>query len=579
MATPPGVVTNIIKYNDTTVYNNNSSWTNSAYRIIKITKDTSVSPAFYNWFMANTTKMPKLSSVLNDNSWADIATAADLGIGQNYWSVGDTKEVTLNGSVGYGGSSYDYDSRVIFDQLKYWVYIIGFDHNSAKEGKGIAFQGFKTAQTDGIDIAVTAANYNSTGSGIVMNNTNTNVGGWTGSAAYKTIMTQWKISFTPDLQKVIKSTMLSTDDVGNSSTAASSIKVSTNEVYYLAEYEVFGVNKYANTNEPAQQAQYAYYKAGNSKVKYHSDNTSTAATWWLRSSDRYISGNFCSVGTDGSAVRHSAYASYGFAPCFKVGIPGKASPTPQSGVTYTTGLNHLSPDMISYISKCISNNGNITNETTTIYYDDSDYHHSMISVGDQVTIALNGTNYIFDVIGFNHDYLADFSAYGTTTRTNMAGITFQMHDCFATTYKMNSSNTNVGGWKESLMRTSTMPLMKGYMPAEWQAIIKTCRTASGTGGGSTGGQEIVYDDCFLLSEIEIFGYTTNSVSGGLEGVQYAYYKAGNSKIKKRSGSSYEWWERSPNSGNSAYFCDVNFTGGATKGQAAASLGVAFAFCV
>lgn len=412
-----------------------------------------------------------------------------------------------------------------------------------------------------------------------MNNTNTNVGGWTGSAAYKTIMTQWKTSFTPDLQKVIKSTMLYTDDVGNSSTAASSIKASTNEVYYLAEYEVFGSNGFANTNEPAQQAQYAYYATGNSKIKYRSDSTTTAAVWWLRSPSRIHSNTFCTVNLSGTSNASLASTSIGSAPCFKVGIPGKASPTPQSGVTYTTGLNSISPSMISYISKCISNNVNITNITTSVYYDDSDNHHYKISIGDQVTIALNGTNYAFDVIGFNHDYLADFSAYGTATRTNMAGITFQMHDCFATTYKMNSTNTNVGGWKDSLMRTSTMPLMKGYMPAEWQTIIKTCRTASGTGGGSTSDQEIVYDDCFLLSEIEIFGYTTDSVSAGLEGVQYAYYKAGNSKIKKRSGSSYEWWERSPVSGNSAYFCDVNFTGGATKGMAAASLGVAFAFCV
>ena len=36
---------------------------------------------------------------------------------------------------------------------------------------------------------------------------------------------------------------------------------------------------------------------------------------------------------------------------------------------------------------------------------------------------------------------------------------------------------------------------------------------------------------------------TYSVSG--EGTQYAYYKAGNSKVKNRSGSAETWWERSP----------------------------------
>ena len=253
-------------------------------------------------------------SVLNDNSWADIATAADLGIGQNYWSVGDTKEVTLNGSVGYGSS------QATFSNQKYWVFIIGFDHNSAKEGKGIAFQGFKTAQSGGVDIAVTATNYGSTRSGMVMNATDTNSGGWVGSVAYKTIMPQWKACFPSDLQAVIRSTTLYTDDVGNSSTAASSVKASTNEVYYLAEYEVFGSTHGANTNEAVQQSQYAYYAAGNSKVKYRSDSTGNAAVWWLRSPYRSYSHNFCYVDTNGSAsaMTFYAYNSHGSAPCFKV---------------------------------------------------------------------------------------------------------------------------------------------------------------------------------------------------------------------------------------------------------------------
>lgn len=312
MASDPMALNYAVDYDSSQVYLSGTGWTNPAYRNIKITKDTSVSPAFYNWFMANTTKIPKLSSVLNDNSWADIATAADLGIGQNYWSVGDTKEVTLNGSVGYGSS------QATFSNQKYWVYIIGFDHNSAKEGKGIAFQGFKTAQTGGIDIAVTAPNYNSTGSGMVMNTTQTSSGGWAGSWAHTTGMGQWKNCFPSDLQAVIKSTTLYTDDVGNQSTAASSVKASTNEVYYLAEYEVFGSNHYANTNEPAQQTQYDYYKAGNSKVKYRSDNISNTAIWWLRSPYRSYSEGFCTVGTDGSADPRSAYGSFGSAPCFKV---------------------------------------------------------------------------------------------------------------------------------------------------------------------------------------------------------------------------------------------------------------------
>lgn len=221
---------------------------------------------------------------------------------------GDAKEVTLNGSVGYGSAARTFSNQ------KYWVYIIGINHNEAKEGKGIAFQGFKTAQSGGIDIAVTATNYGSKGSGMVMNSTNTNSGGWVGSAAHKTIMPQWKACFPSDLQAVIRSTTLYADDVGNASTAASSVKASANEVYYLAEYEVFGSNHSANTNEPAQQVQYAYYAAGNSKVKYRSDSTNTAAIWWLRSPrPGPTSTVWCVRGDGGSSYDDPSYP-YGIRP-------------------------------------------------------------------------------------------------------------------------------------------------------------------------------------------------------------------------------------------------------------------------
>ena len=253
-----------------------------------------------------------------------------------------------------------------------------------------------------------------------------------------------------------------------------------------------------------------------------------------------------------------------------------ASLTAQSGVSYTNGLNGLEADAISLFSAAISNNSDIANETSVVYLDNGDIHRK-VSVGDQVTLSLNGTNYTFDVIGFNHDTLTDTAAYGEETATGKAGITFQMHDLFATTYKMNSSTTNSGGWKSSAMRTSTMVTMKGYLPAAWQTAIKPVNKVSGTGGGSSSGTETVSDSCFLLAEIEIFGSTDYSVSG--EGTQYAYYKAGDSKVKNKGGSAGDWWERSPSSFYSDYFCCVDSYGYGDFNYASDSNGVAFGFCV
>ena len=253
-----------------------------------------------------------------------------------------------------------------------------------------------------------------------------------------------------------------------------------------------------------------------------------------------------------------------------------ASLTAQSGVTYTSGISGLSAEKIRFYSEAISNNSNITNSTSVVYIDYGEEHYK-ITVGDQVTLSLNGTNYAFDIIGFNHDTLTDSAAYGEETATGKAGITFQMHDLFDTTYPMNSTNTNSGGWKNSAMRTLTMETIMGYMPIAWQAAIKPVNKASSTGDGSSSGTETVSDSCFLLAEIEIFGSTTYSVSG--EGTQYAYYKAGNSKVKNKSGSASYWWERSPGFNDSYGFCAVSTSGSANNNIANRNRGVAFGFCV
>ena len=253
-----------------------------------------------------------------------------------------------------------------------------------------------------------------------------------------------------------------------------------------------------------------------------------------------------------------------------------ASLTAQSGITYTNGISGISAEKMSLYAELISNNTSITNKTSVVYIDDGANHYK-VSIGDQVTLSLNGTNYAFDVIGFNHDTLTTSTAYGANTKTGKAGITFQMHDLFATYYPMNSSNTNSGGWKNSAMRTSTMATMKSYLPSAWQAVIKPVNKTSGTGGGSTSGTETVSDSCFLLAEIEMFGSTTYSVSG--EGTQYVYYKAGNSKVKNLDGYAYHWWERSPYSGNGNSFCLVYMNGEAIYSNPTMKPLVAFAFCV
>lgn len=187
-------------------------------------------------------------------------------------------------------------------------------------------------------------------------------------------------------------------------------------------------------------------------------------------------------------------------------------------------------------------------------------------VGNYKNMTINGKAYRIDIIGKNHD---------TYAAGDTAPLTFQMHDCYDETKQMNSSNTNIGGWRNSAMRTTHLPAILNMMPAEVKAAIRDVRKKTSAGNQSSSIQT-TNDKLFLLSEIEIFGSTTYSFAG--EGTQYAYYKAGNSKVKNLSGSANNWWERSPRSSYSTYFCAVYSYGAAYADTANYSFGVAFGFC-
>lgn len=253
-----------------------------------------------------------VSATLNDNSWEDIKIVADASEGQNYWAVGDTKQITINGKLSDGLTLNNYST---------WVYIIGFDHNKDVEGTGIAFQGFKTAQTGGTDVALCDSEYDKNTSAQLfnMNNNNSTSGGWKGCNMRNNTLPVVKAALPTELTSVIKTTSIYTDNTGGSSTSASYVTATQDQLYLLAEFEIFGTIQRANAAEQNYQKQYAYYAAGNSKVKYKHNSTATAALWWERSVAAMWVENFCIVTTIGTSEYSSAFYSYGLAPAFKVG--------------------------------------------------------------------------------------------------------------------------------------------------------------------------------------------------------------------------------------------------------------------
>lgn len=254
-----------------------------------------------------------VSSTLNDNEWATIKEVADQSKGANYWAVGDTKQITINGKVSGGLTLNNYQT---------WVYIIGFDHNKDVEGTGIAFQGFKTSQTSGIDICLCESGYNSShssGQWFNMNNNDRNRGGWNGCDMRNNTLPVVKAALPTELTSVIKTTTLYTDNTGGSSTSPSYVTQTQDELYLLAEFEIFGTRTHANTAEQNYQMQYAYYSAGNSKIKYKHDRTAALAIWWDRSVYAENTNYFCYVTDYGTSGYTNASGSRGLAPAFKVG--------------------------------------------------------------------------------------------------------------------------------------------------------------------------------------------------------------------------------------------------------------------
>lgn len=273
---------------------------------------------FHDWSLLP--KPAQYDPVLNNNTWEQIAKASSEGIASTLWNVGDRKEIVLNGTVG----------ALTFNDYHTYAFIIGFDHNASREGSNrIHFQLAKTALSGGTDICFTDGSYNSTGSSAAfrMNTSNTNSGGWKDSYMRNNICGTSKSSTSgrimgaipAALRNVLKSVTKYTDNTGGGGGSVSSyVTATTDYIFLLSEYEVFGTIANGNTYEANYQQRYAYYSAGNSNIKYQHNNTGSSAYWWLRSPNASNSTNFRNVHTNGNVSNRYASYSHGVAPGFCV---------------------------------------------------------------------------------------------------------------------------------------------------------------------------------------------------------------------------------------------------------------------
>lgn len=253
-----------------------------------------------------------VSTTLNDNSWDIISEISASGEASNYWNVGDTKTIIINGQVG----------NTTFSNLSIDAYILGINHNAEIEGNNrIHFCiGKVNSKTVGlIDSQYSQSSMTSSGYfSMSYGNSDTNSGGWNGCYMRSTIMSAIKNALSTDLQNVLKTVTKHTDNTGGGSDSSSNVTGTIETICLEAEFEVQGVRTCANSHEQNQQRQYDYYKNGNSKIRYKYNDTNSAVNWWNRSPFSFNSTGFCFVYINGSMNGATSRISLAVAPCFYV---------------------------------------------------------------------------------------------------------------------------------------------------------------------------------------------------------------------------------------------------------------------
>lgn len=229
-------------------------------------------------------------------------------------------------------------------------------------------------------------------------------------------------------------------------------------------------------------------------------NVTTNGTWSIAGGYSPVNVNVpASAVTSGTKVI-TANGSYDVTEFKNVSviIGNFASTSPIDGLSYTDGLPN-DWNTMKEIAKIISEASNSINANTTgsIYVNKGALAYK-ITPGNTINVTSQIGTYTYAVMGFNNFALANQGNYGG--RHTTAGLTFGAVNCVGE-YKMNSTDTNSGGWGKSLMRTSTMPTLQSGMPGTLAQVRVPYVDHDNQ-------SVVAYSDdyMFLPAEKEVFGY-------------------------------------------------------------------------
>lgn len=222
------------------------------------------------------------------------------------------------------------------------------------------------------------------------------------------------------------------------------------------------------------------------------------------------------------------------------------------------------------------------------------------SVGDKIDIPIRGTvgsltfdvDYYAVIIGFNHNSSIEgnntihFQIGKTASGVDIAFCDIGYGKAYGTSparFVMNSNATNANGWEQSYMRITICNRLINIMPSNWDNVISACtKYTDNLGDGVDDGRNVTAtpDKIFLLSEYEVFGFTSYSnMAEANYQKQYDYYKNGNNTVRFKHDATATpcvWWTRSPEVGMPKRFCAVYEDG--SNNSAVSNISYGFAPC-
>lgn len=255
--------------------------------------------------------LPIKGKALNDYTWEEIRQISDAGQAEEYFQIGDKKEIILNGTNAWSG--------LTLTNYKTYAFIIGINHNSEYEGiNRIHFQiGMTSLEDTGIPLVFGTGTYGSTptaktdanGGGIRWNwaqslPNQSNVSGvkyidnWSISSLrnkffgiYKSEPKDTILSFLPNSLLVnLKSIKKYQDERAQGGTNSVSLASNVNYCFPLSEYEIGGKTA---SNCSSKQEYYIYYSKLITKKELNistiqTENYNPYTKYIITRGDRYL---------------------------------------------------------------------------------------------------------------------------------------------------------------------------------------------------------------------------------------------------------------------------------------------------